>query len=806
MESGTSFNSGRAAALAFVTAAVALATQVLFHRLVSAKFLNNYAFLVIALTMLGFAASGILLTWRLPRFLAALGDTLGACAALFALSVVAAAHILGQVLVPQAADRPAFVLAFVAWIPFILVQAIPFVFIGMMLGLLLAAPGLDARRIYGWDLAGSALGAGLVTALISGLGVERALLLVGAVLVVATVALARPSVAWSRGLVVLAVLGLGIGAVWRDRVFAFRYAPDSMLGQVEAMHPSFGIEYTAWDPVARIEVSRIPPPAVATQLLPSLIGTNSQFHQRFRRILTQNNFAFTYAPDWDGTRESLQGIDETIYAAAYQVQSVPHPNAFVIGVGGGFDILTALYFNAAHVTGAEVNAATVDILTRVYARYFASWVQSPKVSLVAGEGRHTLEAAPAGSFDVIQLSGVDSYSGTPGAAHVFSESYLYTSEAFDLYLSRLTDRGILNVMRLEHRPLREMFRVLTTGVAALRRAGVRNPAEHIVMIADAKDEGFVAMLLKRTPFTQEELDRLEVWTGRGTLMSIMASPRVNAKSANSYQVFLHLADRRGESAYLAAYPFDIAPVSDDRPFFFRSSFWWHVFPADPLIWMAIPTMEYSVILLVGAAGLVAVACVGLPLWFFAREGLRVPRAGHTLVYFAGTGLGYLAIEIALMQKFGLFLGHPNYAVSVVLAAMLAASGVGSLHAEWLVARLGGIRFVAYALAFCVLIEDRLLLPLLAHGAVLAFGLRVAVVLALVAPIGLLLGVFVPTALQQLKGTSAPLVPWAWGINGIFSVVAPILAVAVSMSLGIELLLLLALPIYLVVGFCGRSAA
>jgi hypothetical protein len=794
--------STRACAIAFLTAAVALATQLLFHRLVSAKFLNNYAFLVISLTMLGFATSGILLSWRLKNFLASLADTLCACAALFAFATLWAGHILCGALVPEAGNRPAFVLAFLSWIPLILVQALPFIFIGLMLGLLLAAPGLDTRRIYGWDLAGSALGALVIIPVISMLGVEAAMVLACAVLLVGTIALVRPVATGCRALVALAILALVGGAGLRERVFRMRYSPETMLGQVERMRPKFGIEYTAWDPVARIEVSRIPPPYLPLQILPSLVGTNQRFLQQFKRMLTQNNYAFTYALQWDGRRESLQGIEETIYAAAYEARSVPAPKSFVIGVGGGFDILTALYFDTAQVTGVEVNSATTKILTKTYAGYFAPWVQDPRVRLVSGEGRHALQLAPARSFDIVQLSGVDSYSGTPGAAHVFSESYLYTSEAFDLYLSRLTDAGILNVMRMEHRPLREMFRVLTTAVEALRRAGVPRPAEHVVMIADAKDEAFVAMLLKRTPFTAEELDRLDAWTKRGTLLSVMASPRLNAEAANGYQVFLGLGDRRREAEYVAAYPFDISPVSDDRPFFFRSTFWWHVFPADPLIWMSIPTMEYSVILLLAAAGIVALACIGLPLWFFAREGLRVPGAGRALLYFAGTGLGYLAIEIALMQKFGLFLGHPNYAVSVVLAAMLASSGAGSILAARLVDRLGGLRFVVYALAGCVLVEDLLLLPRLREWATLPFPLCAAIVVALVAPIGLLLGVFVPTALQKLKGTSPSLVPWAWGVNGIFSVMAPILSVAISMSLGIEMLLLAAIPVYLVVGFCS----
>src|SRR5262249_55231277 len=167
---------------------------------------------------------------------------------------------------------------------------------------------------------------------------------------------------------------------------------------------------------------------------------------RVRRMLTQNNFAFTFAPYYDGTRDSLSGIEQTIFAAPYQVRSVQHPRVFVIGVGGGTDVLTALAFDSTSVVAAEVNGATVAILNGGYDSYFRRWVSDPRVRLVHAEGRSQLHAT-SGPFDVITVSGVDSYSGTPAAAHVFSESYLYTDEAFDLYLRQLGAQGVLSVQR-----------------------------------------------------------------------------------------------------------------------------------------------------------------------------------------------------------------------------------------------------------------------------------------------------------------------------------------------------------------------
>ena len=176
------------------------------------------------------------------------------------------------------------------------------------------------------------------------------------------------------GLAVLALLG-ATGA--RDTVFDLNYPKGSMLAAFRELPPPNGIEYVTWDPIARIELSRIPPPDPSEIGYPSLIGDNPAFHQRLTRILTQNNFAFTFAVDYDGSRASLDGIEETIYAAAYQATSVERPKVAIVGVGGGIDVLAALYFDASEVTGVEINAATVELVTDTFRDDFKTLVRGP---------------------------------------------------------------------------------------------------------------------------------------------------------------------------------------------------------------------------------------------------------------------------------------------------------------------------------------------------------------------------------------------------------------------------------------------
>ncbi|MGH7259367.1 MAG: hypothetical protein ACREI9_01645 [Nitrospiraceae bacterium] len=794
--------STRACALAFLTAFITLFSQILVHRMVSAKLLNNYAFLVISLTMLGFAGSGVLLSRWGTRFRRSLDETTGWCAAGFAITLVLASAVFyaADIGTQGSSSRGDFLLALLKWTPLALLYAVPFTFAGVILGLLLSLPDVPARRVYGFDLAGSALGALAVLPAIEWLGVERAAVVACLVLVGGALVLAWPARLATRAAAALVALVLGSALAVPDTFFAMRYQQGSLLARAHQPDGHLTIEHVTWDPLARVEVSKIPPPNPGQSSFPSLLGEQQAFLDRLTRVITQNNYAFTYAPAYDGTPASLRGIEETIYAATYQASSVPRPDVLVIGVGGGYDVLSALRFAASRVTGVEINHATVQILTDTYREYFAGWVQDPRVRLVHDEGRHFLESEGR-RFDIIQLSEVGTYSGMPGTAHVFTENHLYTAEAFDVYLSRLSPDGLLSIMRLETPYPRILLRTLTTAVDALRRAGTASPADHI-MILMQRNGRFGSLLVKHAPFTGAEVRRVQAWAAGNKFLTVAAGPGLNEPGANPYQAFLALADPVRERQFLAQYPFDVSPVTDNRPFFFRFSSWWHLLPGNDLLWRSsIPVMEYSTLLLGTFIGLAAVLCVALPLRLLAGEGLRIAHAARYAAYCGGIGLGYMAIEIALLQKFSIVLGHPNYSLSIVLASLLVATGAGALAADAIMRRVRQVRFVSYALAGVFLLEYGLLFPWLADLMSLPWAVRAGLVAAVVAPVGLCLGVFFPTVLEQLKRTkSAAFVPWAWGINGIFSVLGPVVSVALSITWGINALLLSAIPIYLAVGF------
>ncbi|HVQ30259.1 MAG TPA: hypothetical protein VMV21_11800 [Vicinamibacteria bacterium] len=734
----------RAGLLSFTTAFATLLAQVLVHRVVSAKLLTNYAFLVISLTMLGFAASGVLLTrwgdeWRARR-----RDMIPAFAALFALSLLVATAVFCRAGVwPQTpVSRGDFLHVFMATVPLSLLFAAPFTCSGLILGLLLSSPDLDVKRIYGLDFLGSALGTVMVIPVISQVGPEKGLLATAGVLLLVVVLAAPARAVWSWGLVGLGALAI-VGFAVFDGAFVIRSSPESLLARTEQPGSGYELEYAAWDPVARIEVVRIPTPEPERSVYPVLVGKDPAFLKRIFRAFMQNNTAGTMAVAYDGHPASLDGIEQTIYCAAYVASGTAKPKVAIVGVGAGMDVLTALRYDAGSVTGVEVNAATVGILTRTYKEFFAPWVGDPRVTLVNDEGRHYLASHP-GKYDVIQLSGVDSFAGTAAAAHVFTESYLYTGEAFDLYLSRLTDEGVMNVMRFEYPEMpREMMRALATTTAALRRLGVERPAANVVVVG-SRQGNFTAILVKRTPFVAAEMRRLAAWVRESALFTLVAGPGFTPTQPNPYHLFLALGSEKAEQELVDKYPFNIRPVTDDNPFFFRHSYWWHLAEDRGAVGQSVPVLEYSLLILLALTAVAAAAFVYLPLRLL--EGTRSRPPARVGIFFAALGLGFMALEIALIQKFGLLLGHPNYALSVVLGALLLSSGVGALASDLVMARLRGPRRVSLGVAGIVGVLAIVVLPLVHHLFSLPFPARALLVCACVFPLGVLLGTFMPWGL------------------------------------------------------------
>jgi hypothetical protein len=439
--------------------------------------------------------------------------------------------------------------------------------------------------------------------------------------------------------------------------------------------------------------------------------------------------------------------------------------------------------------------------------FWGGLFEQPEVRLVTDEGRSFVRRS-RDQYDAILSVHTISNAAIASGALALAENYVLTREAFMDYLDRLTPDGVLYIVR----PEAQMARLVATGRESLAARGVVDPAGHFYLyhhplsaprgqgIAPNRSSFRAGFLMKKSPFTPEEVHRIQAYLGGR--VELLYSP-LEPRAGSLYHALLTAPDPRTVYAAQAA---QLAPTTDDRPFFNQHMRWsritlttvWDVFTQARLGRLALedrPVAEVTVLVLLVQATLIAAVCIVLPLVRFARAGVRAPHRGCFLLYFAGLGMGFILIEMALLQRFTLFLGQPVYTFAVVLAGLLVCTGVGASLAGRLRSPQQHLRWIL-PLLLATVVGTAFLTPLV-YAAALALPLvwRILVALLLLAPLGILLGLPFPLGLRVVAQEAAALVPWAWGVNGFFSVIGTAVALLLGMVFGFTAVLGLAALCY-----------
>ena len=437
----------------------------------------------------------------------------------------------------------------------------------------------------------------------------------------------------------------------------------------------------------------------------------------------------------------------------------------------------------------ELNRAIRETVDEELAEWSRSPYSLPGVRAVDGDGRSELAARDT-RYDVVHIGFTDTLSANSAQGFALTEANLYTVEAFREYLEHLKPGGVLAVSRLYHLVGDEALRATVLTLEALRDTGVENPERNVVVVLgrDIFGELYGTVLARRKPWTEDELTRVR------RLARERGQGVAYAPGGPYFREWRELARADSPQRFCESYRLDVCAPTDDKPFFFNMRRVSDIGESQP------PGYTYAVdpLLVLGAtlaimAVLAGVAIV-LPLVVAAPSG-RAPA--RSMVYFAAIGLGFLTLEIALIQRFVLFLGFPTYALSIVLFALLVFTGIGALLSG--PARNQRTMLVGSLAAACLLILAAafLLAPMLRGLISLPFGFRVLLSVLILAPFGLLLGTAMPAGLRRLAASYPGAVPWAWGVNGVTSVLASVLAVMVAITLGFTAVTLLALGCYLV---------
>jgi hypothetical protein len=499
-------------------------------------------------------------------------------------------------------------------------------------------------------------------------------------------------------------------------------------------------------------------------------GIGERFEQREIEQLwiEQDGSAGTPITRWSDSPDDLSHLLYDVTSAGYQLK--PPRRVCVVGSGGGRDVLTALRAGAQEIDAVELNPRILDAVAGPFREFSGDVYRRPGVRAIASEGRSFLTRSP-GSYDLIQISMVDSWAATSAGAFALSENYLYTVEAFRLYWRRLAEDGVLSVSRwLMDRHLVEGMRILLLAQEALRREGLEDPRHHLAVV---HAKAVMTLLVSKAPLTTTSIARLDaVCAERGFLRHW--PPSADTQRTSNVPALLWSGP-----GVVAGTGLDLSPPVDDRPFFFQAV---PVFGRyDRNLVASLSVNEQSVVLLRRLLGIVSGLTAVL---FFAPFALgnAIHAGGGELwrgsLYFAAIGLAFLLVEVPWMQRFVLYLGHPSHATTVVLAALLLGAGAGSVAASR--AGLAVVRRWGIALPILLALVNLALGPAFRATLGWPFAGRVATSVLFLLPAGFLMGFAFPLGMIRFGDARKP---WFWAVNGAFSVLASVSSLALSMHLG-----------------------
>jgi hypothetical protein len=451
------------------------------------------------------------------------------------------------------------------------------------------------------------------------------------------------------------------------------------------------------------------------------------------------------------------------------------------------------------VLGVELNPILVRLLTGRFAE-FAGLKGRSNVTIVADEARSYLSRHDQ-DCTFLQMSLVDTWAATAAGAFSLSENALYTLEAFRLFLERLTPDGLLSVTRWAHEY--ETGRLVSLAVTALFESGIGRPREHIAVL----QAGSVATLLvSKAPFTRSDVGRLAAVAER-LRFGVWVVPGSSSRSV-LFEAILSAPSRGELEVRLDGYPMNLIAPTDEDPYFFnllKLSSWNH--PTSEEHWAVKGNMRASQMLLtlIGVQTALVFATVLVPLVrtapgrpHFAKD----RRFAAGAVYFSAIGAGFMFVEIGLIQKFNVYLGHPIYSLAVLLFTLILGAGVGSLASERIPVEAGG-RWLYFPLviAATVLIYRFASDGLIAATITRPMGLKIPLTVSLLFPVGVLMGLCFPLGMRLSGEQGAPYTPWFWALNGIFGVLSSSLAVLVSIYAGISTSLYIGAGCYLLLSVC-----
>jgi predicted membrane-bound spermidine synthase len=733
----------------FLISGSALAFEIALTRIFSLLFQYHYAFLAVSTAILGLGLGALLGRLLAPRYPQQVTYQPLWLAAL-ALSLAFPLAAMGMAWFPSVDSI----------LPHTFIALIPFILVGFVSALIFIRFPNDSGLLYGADLVGAAVGVVAVLGLLTLWSAFSVVIFLGGVAGLAAFALilsdqgtapANPKADrrnWAGASLAL-LLSLGALALnlssgtleFSPAHLASASRDKTMINVLLDPSQAARIVYTAWDPFARVDVVETNDPST-------------------KYVFTDGG-AGSFMLHFNGDEASVAGWRDSVEYLPFAVG--PAGQTLILGAGAGRDVVLAVLAGSQSITAVEVNPAMVAA-TRRFGEYNGRILDRPEVKLVVGDARTYVERS-LDQYDLIYLNLVYSQAANP-ASQALVENYIFTREAFRAYLRRLRPGGHLAI--ISHNAL-EGSRAALTALQAMKDDGL-SPAkalDHLALLMvynQDPTQRVTMMLFGKDPLTAAELAEMTQGIQRVANLQSLFMPGGFELPFQSLRTGAETIDK-----FVSADPtYNLAPTNDDRPFFFMLD------PGLPL-----PVVQAGL-----GAGLLALALLALTLLATRQTGSGWRWIG-IVVYVALIGIGFMLVEVPLIQRFQLLLGYPVLSIITVLGALLLAGGLGSLVSQRWPAE-GLLRRVIIAAVWVGLVAGLywLVLPTIVRNLLAApLELRVLAAIGLTALLGFPMGIPFPSILRVAGNQYQRNVALLWGVNGAFSVLGSTGAIILSMNSG-----------------------
>lgn len=755
--------------------ALTLLLELLQTRILSVALWFHFVYIVITMALLGFAASGTMLATS--AVLNKLNDLKFFSLCIVGFSISAFFSIKFAVLpiydTFSLSPNPALVFSLIVSYTILMV---PYFFAGLIIGGSFMRFKDSTNSLYFYNLVGSGLGCILFVFLIKFLGAAKLLVLVSLISVLPLALIIRKQTIYYKITMLLWLIFMGIALFLPENFQLHKILPESHK-QFWTWLPNAQWEYTEWNAISRIDVI-----------------SNRQYPREKYILMDGDAQAGLFDIGLVRGVSMEQGfVDRNV---AYKLMRKAPEDVLIIGAGGAYDVILAILNGAHRVDAVEINPTTAHLISKTYSSHIGNIFQQPNVKLFVEDGRSFVRKAMK-KYDIIMMCATDSVLALSTGAYVLSDNYLYTKEAFCDYLDHLSDNGFIQIGRfLYHTRPRETLRIFSTALEVCRDMGYPNPTSNIVVIAPTNS--WADVIIKKRPFSEEERNKLKDFCSEHNIKILFAEgippDQSFIETAAPFSALAENFKNGQEKHFYQEYDYNVVPALDDKPFFYQYNKWhakipksflhnyydrirglWHIFILSSLL---IHSLILSLFLII------------LPLIIHKRNfSIRPKLIFIIFLYFAAIGLAFMFIEMSIIQKFVLFLGSPIYSMAITLPAILIFAGLGSLFSARLRNNLSRYMFMATFLCGCIILAISIVIPYASKLFLSqALYIRILITIILIGIPAFFMGMPFPLGLRMISNEQNEIIPWAWAINGSFSVIASILAIILAMQFGFKMVM------------------